>query len=203
MKEADMKYVLILLAGLAASGAAAATAQIDPDPDGIGIYFDTAAAVHCASVPLAEPFEMYLILTNASATAGVAGWECRIEHQGFPPLLVLSYIAHNYNGSVWDPPNFMLGLDPPLPWSEAINLMTITAMILSPECVWFHIVPHPNATVPGQIVYLDAADYHHLIPMHPSTGGFQIPVAGVNCECPPPISVQAGSWGGVKAMYRH
>jgi hypothetical protein len=190
----------VLLFCLVCSGTMA-LAQNDSDPDGIGIYFDTAATTHCSSVPMG-PFELYLILTNASAEAGVAGWECRIEFTDDPLFIVTAWDVHNWSGGFSDPPNFMQGLYEPLPWSEAINLMTISALTLTPECIWLFIVPHPYPSIPGQIIYVDAADYFNLIPMFPSTGGYAVPVAGVNCECPPPIAAKNTTWGGMKAMYR-
>jgi len=197
-----LSTILVVTALLICAGRTdMALAQIDPDPDGIGIYFDTEATIHCSYVPVGVPFEMYLVLTNASATAGVAGWECRIEYSEFP-LFILQWLPHNWIGSFWDPPNFMIGLDPPLPWSPTINLMTISAIVFDPTCTWLSIVPHPGASIPGEVIYLDAGDYATLITMHQSTGGPNIPVAGINCDCPPPTAIESTTWSGIKSVFR-
>jgi len=86
--------------------------------------------------------------------------------------------------------------------AAAINLMTITLMLLSPDCAYFYIVPHPYPSIPGEIVYADGADPYNLIVMHQSTGGPDNPVIGINCDCPPPIATDQASWGVVKRLYR-
>jgi hypothetical protein len=175
---------------------------VDPDVDGLGIYFDLEATEYCAPAPLFVTFNIYLILTNASAEAGVYGWECRIEYEENYPVLVINWQPTNWWGGVWDPPNFAIGLATPIPWSPAINLMTITLMLLSIDCTYFYIVPYPYPSIPGEIVYADGADPNHLITMHQSTGGPDNPVLGINCDCPPPIATDRASWGAVKELYR-
>ncbi len=196
-----MKSRMIFLMGALALMGGSAAAQVDPDPDGLGIYFDLEATQHCSEVPLFTPFDMYLILTNASAAGGVYGWECTIEYDD-PTLIVLNWQPTNWWGGIFDPPNFAIGLVTPLPWEPALNLMTITAMVLAPDCTWLSIVPYPNPSIPDAIVYADGADPWNLIPMHQSTGGPDTPVTGVNCDCPPPIATEKATWGGVKALYR-
>jgi hypothetical protein len=146
------------------------------------------------------PFDIYLILTNASAAGGVSGWECTIEYND-TNMLVLDWSPTNWSGSAFDPPNFALGLASPIPWEPAINLMTITAMMMTPDCSWLSIVPHPNPTIPETIVYADGADPWNLIPMYQSTGGPSFPVASINCEVPPPVTAENCTWGRMKALY--
>ncbi|MFH1843538.1 MAG: hypothetical protein ABIF77_10070 [bacterium] len=176
-------------------------AQIDPDDDGVGIYFDLAGDEHCSQVPMGIVRDLYLLLTNASAPGGVAGWECRIEN--YPEYnFIVNWQPIGWIGSILDPPNFQIGLATPLPWAPAIHLMTITVLVINMDCWWFSIVPHPLPTVPGEIVYADGDDLFNFIPMHQSTGGPDTPVAGINCSCPPPIDTESISWGGVKSMYK-
>jgi len=191
-------FLLVVALALMAGQAAA---QIDPDPNGLGIYFDLEASQHSAGVPVFTPFTMYLILTNASAAGGVFGWECTIEYDD-TNMLVLDWVPTNWSGSVFDPSNFAIGLETPLPWEPAINLMTITAMMLTPDCSWLSIIPYPNPSIPDNIVYVDGADPWNLIPMYQSTGGPEFPVAGINCEVPPPVSAEDFNWGGMKTLYR-
>jgi hypothetical protein len=197
-----MRTATIVVLALTAIAACPVRAQLDLGPDGLGLYFDLEASEYCGAVQHGSPFEMYLILTNASAEAGVAGWECRIEYDP-SSLYVLSWVVHNTSGSYFDPPNFAHGLTPPLPWSPTINLMTVTLLKFDADCTWFSIVPHPFASIPGEIVYLDAGDNTTLIPMHQSTGGPDVPVAGLDCVCPPPVAREITSWGAVKGVYRH
>ena len=185
---------------LAAIAAGIAGAQPDPDPDGVGLYFDLAGAVHVAQVAPGTEVDLYLLLTNASAAAGVAGWECRIE-LGATNNIVTAWQAVGYTGSYWTPPDFSIGLQQPLPWAPAIHLLTVTVLVLDPSCCWFFIVPHPIPMIPGMILYADGADPAHLIPMHPATGGMEIPVAGINCA-EPPLPAASVRWGAVRCLYR-
>jgi len=191
-----MLVVILISTGIQVSQG---VTQVDPDPDGLGIYFDLEATVNCNTVPMAEMFDLYLLLTNASASGGVSGWECQIQYD--PDLWVLLWYPVGYSGSFFTPPDFALGLVPPLPWAPVIHLLTMTCIVFSPECLWLSIVPYSNPIIPGEIVYADGSDPWNLITMHPSTGGFDIPVAGVNCDCPPPIETTAATWGSMKALY--
>lgn len=178
---------------------AAGSAQVDPDPDGIGIYFDLAATTHCAQIGTYEPFELYLLLTNASAEGGVHGWECQVQYDLV--LFVMGWEAMGYGGSFFTPPDFSLGLENSLPWAPAIHLLTMTCLVFSPECAWLYLAPYSIPVIPGQMAYADGADPSQIIPMHASTGGYGIPVAGVNCDCPPPVTTARASWGAVKSLY--
>lgn len=196
-----MRLFLLLLCAVLMTSAGTAPAQVDPDPNGIGIYYDTAATIHCEQFVPPGEFELYLVLTQATAMAGVGGWELRIEFN-CPSVWVTGWFIHGWQGGFLDPPNFMQGLVDPRPWSPAILLMTMTVLGLNPDCCWFYIVPHPSPSIPGSIMYVDAADPWNWIEMYPSTGGFTTPVAGINCDCPPPVANEKYTWGGVKTIYR-
>ena len=194
MKRSALLTCLVTLM-LATSG----SAQVDPDPDSIGIYFDLAATTHCDQLAGSDFFELYLLLTNASAEGGVHGWECQIQYD--PALLVVGWEAVGYSGSYFTPPDFSLGLENPLPWTPAIHLLTMTCLLISPECAWLYLAPYSLPVIPGQMAYADGADPWNIIPMYASTGGYGIPVAGVNCDCPPPVPATRASWGAVKTLY--
>ena len=189
---------LLGLAAMFVGGSA--LSQVDPDDDGIGIYFDLTAETYCDAVTASVPFDAYLILTRATAEAGVSGWECQLEFSSLVFALNWGYQGQAVNAAV--PPEFAVGLAAPLPWQPAINLMTITFMSLVPTCEWVHIVPTLQPSIPGELVYADGADPGNLIIMRQSTGGPDEPVFGMNCDCPPPIATDEASWGNVKNLYR-
>jgi len=175
--------------------------QTDPGGDGLGIYFDLDGTEHCNTPPLG-PVELYMLLTNASAPGGVGSWTCRVEFDEVPSCFFQGFTANGYTGSIWTPPDLYIILIDPLPWAPAIKLLTLSFLINNPQCMWFYILPHPNSPIPGQILYIDGADPQQFIPMHRSTGGPGTPVAGLNCDCPPPVNTEISSWGEVKSLYR-
>jgi hypothetical protein len=183
--------------------APSAIAQIDPDPNGIGVYFDSEATVVSATVPVDEIFALYLILTNPSAPGGVAGWELAF-HYDYQNLFLLGYSFAGNGINICDPwPNICVGIPPPpLPWAETIVLMTLNFYVLTDACVEYTLTPVEYPSLPGQMIYNDGADPFNLIPLHPSSGNVELPVAALNCEGPPPIRVQETSWGQAKALYR-
>jgi hypothetical protein len=177
-------------------------AQIDPGNDSIGLYFDLGGTDYCASVPIVTVERMYLLLTNASCTFGVAGWELVI---GYNPnnIWVLAWEYEGLAVNVEDPPQFAVGLIDPLPWTPVLNLLTIEFLVWESTCEWVFLLPfnyYPGE--PSEIVYWSPECDPPLISLHQSTGGPDIPVAGINCECPPPVTKEIDTWGAVKTMFR-
>jgi hypothetical protein len=187
--------VLLLAGGNAA-------AQIDPDTDGVGIYTDASAEIYCSAHPAGAPSTIVVCLTNPSAQGGVYGWEAKIT---FPVTLFILATVYTGGGlNVGDPlqGQYIVGIPSPLPWAPVIVLCTFTILTTIPDCSWIYMGPLDNASIPGEMVYADGADPGNLIIMRGSTGGPDIPVYGINCDCPPPIPNESETWGGVKALYR-
>ena len=145
-----MKKVLALglLSLFVASGA---MAQVDPDPDGIGIYFDTDATVYCVEGVFPGqygPGFVYLVITNPTIAAGVAGYECYLEVTG--PAFVLDW---GYQGAAINaatPPDFAVGLASPLvPVNNAVVLLDMTVFLTGVDPVHWRVLPSTNPSIPG------------------------------------------------------
>jgi hypothetical protein len=144
----------------------------------------------------------WLVLVNISAESGIRG----IGIYGAQEGTITSFCWWSLIGFQIDicDPEWILAADPPLPWSYAMPVVKIGFMVASPED-WglFYVQPPPpydpfdgihavyeaNDGVPGTI-----------IPLQPSSGSYDLPVAGVNVDVVP---VTASSWGAVKALYHN
>ncbi len=197
-----MKKLLSTLA-IVALMAPIASAQLDPDPDGVGIYFDLGGNVNCDVAPVGAPLDTYLLLTNASAAAGVFGWECRIDYT--PGVYILAWTLQGSAINAGTIPEFAVGIAVPLPWQPAIHLMTITVGVFAPDPIELWIFPLYLPSIPGVPCYADGADPGNLIEMRQSTGGPPLgdpPVCVINGDCPDPIPTEDATWGSVKNLYR-
>jgi hypothetical protein len=172
-------------------------AQIDPGLDGVGLYFDTGATTYCQDVPAYQIFDLYLILTNP--TSEIYAWECAVVADWTRILYLQADLHGGFN--VCDPePNFCVGLVSPFQPEPTVVLATLTFFALDQECLHMFLQPAVYPSVPDQISYYTTDN--QVIPMYPSTGSLDLPVAGVNCDCPPPVPASKSSWGAIKDMYR-
>lgn len=172
-------------------------AQIDPGLDGVGLYFDTGATTYCQDVPVYLLFDLYLILTNP--TSEIHGWECAIVADWTRIFFLQADLHGGIN--VCDPePNFCVGLVNPVQPEPTVVLATLTMFLLDQDCQHLFLQPVVLPSVPDQVSYY-TTDFQ-VIPMYPSTGSLDLPVAGVNCDCPPPVPANKSTWGGIKDMYR-
>ena len=104
---------------------------------------------------------------------------------------------------VSDPPTFVIGWQYPIPWAPAIVAVDLRYFVSEDTCAWIYLGPISYPAIEGEMAYICGEnDPQNIQILYPSTGGHDIPVAGVNCDCPPPISAEIDTWGRVKAMYR-
>jgi hypothetical protein len=192
-----MRTTLIL--GLVLLTAGAACAQIDPDPDGIGLYFDEEATQACASVAPFTQFDAYLCLTRPSSPNGASGFECRLVE---PANVLRVYDSSNSLGkSVLSPPDYLVGLHAPLPAADVVVLLQLQFLNLQTTTRnEFFLAPIARPSLPGTACYADGADPRLLIPMHPSSGSWDLPVAVINGECDV-VANEDSAWGRVKRLY--
>ena len=130
MKNGITTQCILLAVSFALAGGAWAT-PVDPDPDGVGIYFDQDATINCHFVPIPSMLEAWICLTNASDPAGVHGWECRVEWPEY-----LFYLGSEINGisiNIGIFPDFIVGLNEPLPWADSIWLARLDLFLVAPD----------------------------------------------------------------------
>ena len=206
------KLVVLLLASIVASSA---FAVVDPDPNGIGIYFDLEANVLELDIAPSVPFNAYLILTNTTAPA-VSAYE--VGYLNVVPAgseaLVFRLASTIANGVVTGldlgdssdilAGDHIVGLAAPLVTSPATVLHAWQYMVLAPTVsIEMYIGAASQSSIPGtQPVVLDA-DSSTLFQAAQSTGGADMPVAGVNTEPGViPVGVEEASFGSVKSLFR-
>ena len=200
-----MKKLVVLLCLACLVFASGAIAQIDPDEDRIGVYFDTGATIYCIDYPAGGPQPAYLCLTNPSYLGAdgeaVSGWECNLEITEGVFILEVD-ISNGVN--VGTPPDFIVGLVTPLPWSPVIVLATAQIGVFTLNPINFTLHPaSPSSFDPPSPGYAAGDDPGLLIPLGYSAGG-EVVCAGINdpeCESTV-VPTEDATWGGVKSMYK-
>ncbi|MFH1843511.1 MAG: hypothetical protein ABIF77_09935 [bacterium] len=204
-----MKRIAKLLVLTICLAALPATAQVSSEIDGIGIYFDLEGNEYCkdfdpAPLPGGE-LEAYLILTHASNTSGLVGWQCKLDIDTPPGSHVWSYEFATPAMNVSMPPNFAVVVFTPVPHRSALLLATITLHVLTPGAWTFQIYP-PDMGMAKLIpmtwpVYMAADNPGVVIPMIQVSGGEDYPVAVLNGICGV-VDDEATTWGALKVLYQ-
>lgn len=198
-----MKKLLALLA--IALIASSAMAQVDPDPDGVGVYFDLGGTTFEKNT--VAPFESvtaYLLVTNPSDPAGVAGWEMVINVAGGAVAPAWTLSAGLDVDS--DPNAFQvgIGLAPlALPAGPTVLLATWVGFVMAPtDVISFTILP-----VPGSVSFDNAPGYASgdnaglLIPLQVSSGfPYGAPSALINSTGV--VANENMSFGQVKNLFQ-
>jgi hypothetical protein len=183
---------------------AAAHAQVDPRADGIGIYFDWDAQTNClVTTSSMQPVTGYLSATRLSDQACVVEWECAVITEGggfISPAWSIMGAGTNFLTA----PQFAVGIGIEyLPWAPAVVLAVLHGYVESPASqVLFYIDALPAPSFPEYLhnaVCIAGQNPLVPIPLWQSTGGYDIPVAAINGDCPVP-EVRS-SWGAVKTLY--
>jgi hypothetical protein len=198
-----MRYSALLLATACLLGGQA-LAQIDPDPDGIGFYADLGGMVTTVDVAPNVGFDVYLLATNISAPAGIAGWEMSLWTAGNVDVVGWTIPYAHVNVGYF--PDFAVGVWPPLPYQPAILLMEVHLMVgdTNPAelFVSYCSVPPPGGSLHNYLpVYVNADDISDLRNLFPSSGDIDLPVLRINGDAP--IAVEPVTWGNVKTLYRN
>lgn len=206
------KLVVLMLVSLMASSA---FAVIDPDPNGIGIYFDLNADVLELDIAPSTPFNAYLILTNTTAPA-VSAYEVgylNVVPMGMESLVfrLASTIANGVVGGLdlGDSSDILagdhiVGLAAPLVTGPATVLHAWQYMVLAPTVTMeMYISAASQSSIPGDQPVVLNADTSSLFQANQSTGGADMPVAGVNVPAGViPVGVEEASFGSVKSLFR-
>jgi hypothetical protein len=202
-----MKKLLVLVGLASLVFAGTAMAQIDPDPDGIGLYFDMDGTSVCGEAGTGMTANIYLAITNASRSAGISGWEAHVVLPDPLPAghFVLAWTLFGDGLNLFAPPDFVVGLGSPLPWTPAIVVLNIQMGVFgAPTCIPMALRPANQPSHPGYMVYVNAADFTDIVNLQYSAGAdYNAPCAMLNCgpDCGV-VSDEASSWGSVKSLYR-
>jgi hypothetical protein len=192
------KVLLFCTLGTLALAATGVVAQIDPQVNSIGIYGDSAGTTNCLSPDELGPLDVYLCLTNITDSAGVLGWECKIEWT--PGFFILGWALHGTAINALDIPEFGVGLAAPLPFAPSITVMTITVGVYTGDPIELFVKPVELPSVPGSASYVGGSDPDTVIALRNSTGNPDNPSCTINGDCPVPD--EEFSWGFVKSLYR-
>jgi hypothetical protein len=191
MKAIPLAILFLLIAGHAA-------AQVDPDPDGVGLYLDTDATVVCGTVPAFQVATLYLCLTHPSSPHGLSGWECSFTVPTNTVLVDAGFPDNGFN--LKTRPEFMVAYQQPLPAADVIVLAVIDLLPISAVPADFFLNPPAAPSLPDGACYADGADPRLLIPMHPSSGDWSLPVARLNGDCAV-VRDEPSDWGRMKALF--
>lgn len=149
------------------------------DHDIIGLYGDPEATITQWTVASGLEFDLYLVLGNPSDLSGVAGWECAL------PLPDDIYLTDTefYGDSVVNvgtPPNYRVGISPPLPNSENIVLARFTYLTVGDDRRDFLLTPSsPSSFDPPSSGYVPGGG-GDLVRATPSSGAYDLPVFVLN-----------------------
>lgn len=189
--------------------ASAAIAQIDPDPDGIGLYADLAATQTSISVAPFTEFEVYLVATNISEE-DIVIWGTEI---GWDPGLL--YMDHSFPYGNIDNHIFFFGTDEAdmaiagsdysiLAYGPNAHLLTISFLFFDNIPHYLYLRPFWYGSGPDTQISYGSKQMHDAyepnIPLHPSSGSFDLPVFVVNGDAP--VESESMSFGQVKRLYR-
>ena len=188
-----------------------ASASLDPDPNTIGVYFDTGADINCTTVPTAQEFDTYVIITNATSQEIFAfEFSYRVETVpgGMDATLFRTNVVLPNGVNVGDASDKLVGeyiFGYGLPIQAAgTNVICVTwsFLMLAPMGLDFFLGPPSlESGVPdGLPAYLGDDNVYYPLGVstgHPNLGN---PVAQVNGDCP--VATENSSFGGVKALFR-
>lgn len=149
--------------------------------DQVGIWFEQTGTrnSHGTTTPY-EPVTAFLMILHPSVDYGVSGWECCVEVAG--EIVGMSWDLAGNALNVEAPPCFAVGIGgSPLPGGEAVVLATLEFLQVDPDATTsFYVRPIASPSLPGVPLYADGIDEGHLIPLNPSSGSADEPVAFVN-----------------------
>lgn len=169
--------------------------QLDPDPDGIGIYFDQGASIVAATAEQGEFVPAYLIGTNLSQSGDIDFWEAFVIPGEGAMVSGTPYGAFNLAMNMPGDPRWHCVVY----WPEIpLPAQPITLLASLHIQVW-------DDTVPIGLYFSGEERYRiegtlEEIPLYPSSGSIDLPVAVINGEAP--VANESGTWGAVKAMFR-
>jgi hypothetical protein len=174
--------------------------------DHLGIFTapDASGRAHVSTTMPFEPVEVYLVLINPSATAGVSHWECRINFLRYNVSAVQVTLAAGIDLETSNPWDFCvdIGTVNPLPAAEFVHLLTISLLVDKPEGdpVFFYLDASScnsmQLNMPCYAAGDDPQQWHYLVP---TSQAKWFPVFAINSTVLP---ARVTTWGQFKALCR-
>ena len=139
-----------------------------PDHDLVGVWFDADLTTGIRrDLAVGEAVTAWLAMLNPSETAGVGGWELRLD-LGDGLLLAnhqLSGQAYNFE----DAPSFFVGLGTPLPYAAQIVLANFDFLVTDTDLHAVDLVPLWRPSIPDALAWVYGEDLQ-LKEMFPVSG---------------------------------
>ncbi|MEN8007523.1 MAG: hypothetical protein ABFS42_10935 [Candidatus Krumholzibacteriota bacterium] len=187
---------LVLIAFIVLTGTA-----IAQDQDVVGIYFDEeglTSTVQTTQSP--EDVIAWVILKNISSQSGLSGFAMK----GFWTLPYEGPCGDNLLGPQLGICNieWIFGAEPPVPQAEILPVVRFQVHVLAPtERVDLFIQPldYPPLNYGDAVYEANDGSPGTIIPLHPTSGSYDLPVAVINGG---EVAVKSAHWGAVKSMYR-
>ena len=164
--------------------------------DSIGIYFDSEGnTTRFQTTQLDEAVLAWLILKNMSSTAGICGIAVCGDVRFTIPPVGFCWMSLVGGQNFYCEPLWGLAVEPPLPQTPLLAIVMMWFYVPTPATkLDLHVVPFP-----GEELFYYTVDFETTLPLTPSSGSCDIPVAVVNGGVVGDIGT---SWGGIKACYR-
>ena len=183
----------------------------------IGLYTDMSGDLASVNVMvnLFDFTTVYMVLTNpfnpefddgsgnlvGRAVENIGAFESQVRWQEAGVLVSGTEYA---NGGInfYDAPYYLVGYPTPVPvtsGSAVLVTWTLIALDLDPHKVFMGLFENPTYSDSNAYVDADDTPGADVAPMYPVSGGFDMPVFGINGSV---VTVETESWGGVKALYR-
>jgi hypothetical protein len=195
-----MKTIVAVIAVLGLAGGSLAS-PVGCGPDCLGMAFlePDGSYFPCRDFWGGE-LALYLVLTDATETTGVSAWECHVDSELAPGTVPLGWELMGEAINISTPPDFVVGLSYPLPYSEDIVLAALHLWVAYDECSYFETRAADDPTIPGSPAYIPAHDPGLIIPLTVGSARIGYEPARLNCICV--IPTEQDSWGAVKAIYQ-
>jgi len=168
--------------------------------DEIALAFDPGGEHSCLDAEAFVQVTAYLLILAPTASGGVYGWECEIDHPSHA-VLVGTALAGVNALNVAQPPSFQVGLGGgPLPCAPVVEVARLMFLLTSADPIRFAILPFTPCSLPDYElpVYADGANPAVLRPLAPRVIYGENVVAGINL---PGCSPQPLTWGDIKKLY--
>ncbi|MEZ4387812.1 MAG: hypothetical protein R3D98_09585 [Candidatus Krumholzibacteriia bacterium] len=171
--------------------------------DEIGIFFDPAATQNTTTTSAPNAVvTAYLVLLDPSATADITAWECRLAwYTDGPAPVALQWNLRGDATNYDTPPDFLVGVNTPLPVAAQVVLMELQLLVPDPAAaIALHVQPYPLPSIidpPDSGYRLQQPIYttgsgEELVPLTQISGCESYPVAEINGPVPAPTLAVAG-----------
>jgi len=153
-------------------------------PEGmVGLYADRLGIRNNLSIAPNQPFEMYLLLSEAGDIPDLRGWEGRVEVP--KNIRVLDWTLAGQALNVNEAPEFMVGLGEALSTEGPVLLATARCLVLDDQPALFHLRPAGNPSVSSTLLTIAAGSEQEatrLFAVETASGDPTAPVFGVNAS---------------------